>query len=330
MATFYRKNKKKRIIKNVIIIIVLVFAFLILALYFVSVKFYKTGMVSDREIASYEDRENYSTYNIYSESTDVATHAFNEKDKKIGRWTTLNSDGLALVGYAHRQSKETNKWAIVVHGYNSSSSEMNDYGGMFFDKGYNVLVIDNEYHGESEGTHITMGMKDSLNVVDWTWKLVNKEKDPEIVLFGLSMGASSVMMASDPNLQLPSNVKAIVEDCGYTSISDIFSYQLKVDYGLPAFPVIPAVNLYNKIKNGYFFDERSPIEAVSNTQLPVLFIHGTTDDYVPYDMGKKLYEAHQGEKDFLWVEGADHAKSFETSETEYKNKVYDFIDKYIK
>ncbi len=330
MATFYRKNKKKRIIKNVIIIILIVFALFLLALYFVSVKFYKTGMISDREIAKYEDKTSYSTYNIYSEATDVESHAFNKNDKNIGRWTTLNSEGLALVAYAHRQSFETNKWAIVVHGYNSSSSEMNSYGSMFFDKGYNVLVIDNEYHGESEGTHITMGMHDSLNLIDWTWKLVNKEKDPEIVLFGLSMGASTVMMASDPNLELPSNVKAIVEDCGYTSINDIFSYQLKVDYGLPSFPIIPAVSLYNKFKNGYFFDERSPMEAVSNTELPMLFIHGTADDYVPFTMGKDLYEAHKGEKDYLWIEGAEHAKSLETNEKEYKNKVYDFIDKYVK
>ncbi|MFV0519715.1 MAG: alpha/beta hydrolase [Lachnospirales bacterium] len=329
MATFYRKNKRKRKIRVVIIVICSIFVLLIVLLGFISANFYKTAMISDREIATYEDKSQYSKYTVFKEDVDLEERMINSNDKNIEKWTTLNNSGLVLVGYAHKQTIESNGWVIVVHGYDKSSIDMNDYSNIFFEKGYNVLTVDNEYHGESEGTHITMGMEDSLNIVEWAWKVVNEDPEAKIMLFGLSMGASTVMMASDPELSLPANVKAVIEDCGYTSMKDIFTYQLNYDYGFPSFPIIPAVNLYNKIVNGYFFNDRSPIEAVSNTSLPMLFIHGSEDDYVPFYMGEELYNAHTGEKDYLVVESAGHADSLEVGGTLYKNKIYDFLSKYM-
>lgn len=142
------------------------------------------------------------------------------------------------------------------------------------------------------------------------------------------MGASTVMMASG-NEQLPDAVKVAVEDCGYTSAWDEFIFQLDDLFGLPSFPALDAANLVTKLRAGYDLKDADALAAVKRKKVPMLFIHGDADDFVPTDMVYPLYKAAAGEKELMIVKGAGHGKSREADPLAYWEKVDTFLEKYI-
>ncbi|MFV0439756.1 MAG: alpha/beta hydrolase [Lachnospirales bacterium] len=333
MATYYKKRRRNKNIKRGIVIVIIVILLLIAGLFAATNVLYKTAMIRDDYDLVYEDKDKLSQNTVYVtelEGSDLSEVAFSEDDKIVEKWGLLNNRNFGLTGFAHLQPNYTNKWAVVVHGYKSNSQDMSEEGSIFFNDGYNVLVVDNEYHGQSEGDHISMGMYDSENIVQWCWQIVYQDSDAEIALYGLSMGAATVMMASSPDLKLPENVKVVVEDSGYEAMEDIFVYRLKAEYGLPRFPLINCVDALNYQKHGYHFEDRSPIEAVSKTELPMMFIHGTADDYVPFTSLDVLYSTHSGDKEKYVVEGATHGETLTVAGDVYGEKVLAFVNRYIK
>ena len=129
--------------------------------------------------------------------------------------------------------------------------------------------------------------------------------------------------------ELPSNVKAIVEDCGYTSAWDQFAYQLKVLFNLPEFPMMNIADIICKIRAGYFISDASAIKQVKKSVTPTLFIHGDSDSFVPFEMQEELYEACNAEKEKVVIEGAAHAKSSSTNPELYWTSIVDFLEKYV-
>src|SRR5699024_1874718 len=119
--------------------------------------------------------------------------------------------------------------------------------------------------------------------------------DAEIVLHGLSMGGATVLMTSGE--ELPSQVKAIVADSPYTSVNDLFSYQLQRMFYLPSFPIIPTLNLVTKAKADYSLYEASALDQVQKTNIPILYMHGEADTFVPTKLTKDLYEQTKSEAD---------------------------------
>lgn len=236
-----------------------------------------------------------------------------------------SDDGLKLHSYEIKNPKKTNDWVIVVHGYTSQGKFMASFASKFYDMGYNVLVPDLRGHGQSEGDYIGMGWHDRLDIIRWINKIIEKDKNANIILHGVSMGAATVMMASGE--KLPSNVKGIIEDCGYTSVKDEFAYQLKALFKLPSFPIINVASLVCRIKAGYWFGEGSAIKQVAKSKTPILFIHGDADDFVPYFMLDKLYNAANCTKEKLVVKGAAHAKAAVVNPELYWNTIKKFIDK---
>ena len=185
------------------------------------------------------------------------------------------------------------------------------YAEKFYNMGYNVMIPDLRGHGESEGDYIGMGWddrKDIMNLIDY---IIAEDSKAEIVLFGVSMGAATVMMVSGE--ELPSNVKAVIEDCGYTSAWDQFAYQLKVLFNLPEFPMMNIADIICKIRAGYFISDASAIKQVKKSVTPTLFIHGDSDSFVPFEMQEELYEACNAEKEKVVIEGAAHAKASSTN-----------------
>ena len=246
----------------------------------------------------------------------------NYKDKYITSY-----DNLKLHSYEVINEKSSNKWAIVVHGYTAEGKSVSAKAKYLYEMGYNVLVPDLRGHGKSEGNYIGMGWHDRLDVINWINYIIDNNSDAEIVLHGTSMGSATVLMVSGEDL--PSNVKAIVADCGYTSVWNEFSYQLKQLFNLDAFPVMNLSNIVTQIKAGYSLKDASAIEQVKKSKTPILFIHGDKDTFVPYYMMDELYNATSSEKEKLTVEGAEHANADLVNPELYWNTINTFLQKYV-
>ena len=224
--------------------------------------------------------------------------------------------------------QEGHRYAILFHGYTGAAWQMAPYGKMFCDMGYSVLTPDARAHGESEGDYIGMGWLERADVLSWINSVTGADPEAEIVLLGVSMGGATVMMASGEDL--PDNVKCIVEDCGYSSVWDEFRLQLKNVFGLPAFPLLNAASFVCQIRAGYSFKEASSVSQLEKATVPMLFIHGDADTFVPFSMLDVVYEAcASAEKEKLVVHDAAHGAAADTDPELYWNTVTDFVEKNI-
>ena len=238
-----------------------------------------------------------------------------------------SSDNLKLHSYVVKNENPSNKRVVTVHGYTSEGLNLSSYATKYYDMGYNVLIPDLRSHGLSEGNYIGMGWDDRLDIISWINYILNENPNAEIVLHGVSMGATTVLMTSGE--EIPSNVKAIVADCGYTSVWDEFAYQLDDLFSLPEFPILNVSSIVAKIRAGYFLGEASSIDQVKKSKTPILYIHGDQDDFVPYYMMEELYNATSSEKEMLTIKDAEHAKASEVDPETYWTTVNNFINKYI-
>ena len=178
---------------------------------------------------------------------------------------------------------------IMMHGFRSNP--IHDFSCAFkyyHDMGYACLVPWQRAHGESEGKYIYYGDRERFDVRDWALLMEKEYPKHSVILDGISMGASTVLMAS--GLELPSNVKGIIADCGYTSPYSIFVEVLKKGFHLPAFPLINVTQILARIRADFDFKGCSTTEALKNNKLPVLIAHGEADGFVPHPMGVENYE----------------------------------------
>ena len=319
-------NKIKKIIISVAIIITVTIG-LVLGLGGTYLYNLALDPTTDKSIVFGSDEESTETIsqNETSGEVNIDAEAWLLNDSGYESLYRTSKDGLKLHNYLLKNN--SNKWVITVHGYTSEGKLMSNYGKKFYDMGYNVLIPDLRGHGMSEGDYIGMGWDERLDIIDLINYIIDVDKDSEIVLFGVSMGAATVMNVSGENL--PSNVKAIIEDCGYTSAWDQFSYQLDELFGLPPFPMMHTASLIGKFRAGYWLKDASPLEQVKKSKTPTLFIHGDKDDFVPFSMLEQLYNACSAPKEKLVVEEAGHAKSSKINPDMYWNSISKFLSKYI-
>ena len=316
--------KTKKIVKNIIIGVsgVLVVGAISLGSY-IGNYFYDLAInPNSYKDAIFGDGDDEMEKLKVQEDEDWLIKASNYTDKCITSY-----DDLKLHAYEIINENPTDKWAIVVHGYTSEGKLVSAKAKHLYDMGYNVLVPDLRGHGTSEGDYIGMGWHDRLDVVNWIDTTIKENPNAKIVLHGTSMGAATVLMVSGE--ELPSNVKAIIADCGYTSAWDEFTYQLDALFGLKPFPVMQLSNIVTKIKSGYSLKDASALEQVKNSKTPILFIHGDEDDFVPYSMMEELYDATSSEKEMITIEGAGHDDSYLVNPTLYWNTITEFLNKYI-
>ncbi|WP_019241623.1 MULTISPECIES: alpha/beta hydrolase [Bacillus] len=240
-----------------------------------------------------------------------------------------SNDGLKLQGYYLAAKKKTNKTVIIAHGYSAKAKDMARFANFYHENlGYNVLMPDARGHGQSEGNYIGFGWHERKDYLKWIDLIIKQNgENSEIALHGVSMGASTVLMTSGE--KLPKQVKVVVADCGYTSAKGVLSYQLKRMYHLPSFPIIQSTSLMTKIRAGYSFEEASALEQAKKANIPILFIHGDADTFVPVEMVHELYKAAKTEKQLYLVPGAEHGNAYDMNPTEYEQQVTTFINKYI-
>ncbi|GEQ22952.1 MULTISPECIES: alpha/beta hydrolase [Clostridium] len=240
----------------------------------------------------------------------------------------INSfDGLKLHGYKIVNSYDTDKWIIAVHGYDGDSIKMCGRARNFYNMGFNVIIPDLRGHGQSDGSYIGMGWHDRKDLLGWIDYIINENNNSEIILYGISMGASTVMMTCGENLK--NNVKAAIEDSGYTSVWDQFAYILKCMFKLPQFPIMYVANIITKMRARYDLKEASSVNQLAKCKIPVLFIHGDKDKFVPFNMLKKVYDSAKCEKEMLIIEGAGHCKSNKINPKLYWETISEFLDKYL-
>ena len=151
-----------------------------------------------------------------------------------------------------------------------------------------MLLVDQRAHGNSEGKIISMGINERFDCVEWCKYVENKYPNADITLCGISMGATTVLMASA--LELPKNVRAIIADCGFTDPYEIVK-KIARDMKLPFTFIYPAMNCWAKLIGGFSMKEFSTIEAMEKNTRPILIIHGTGDNFVPHEMTVKYDEA---------------------------------------
>ena len=235
-------------------------------------------------------------------------------------WTLESFDGLKLHAKKFSPAEETDRWAILVHGYGRDGTYAYDYADEYLKRGWNVLVPDLRAAGESEGEFITMGALESRDVFDWASKLPS---DAKIILHGVSMGAATVMMTAALK---PKNLVAVVEDCGYTSAYEMFTAQLNKIFSLPEYPVMPCANNVCKLKTGVKISDAAPLEVVDEITVPILFIHGDADGLVPFEMMGRLYDKAVAPKEKFVVKGAGHADAKRTNPAAYFDKVFTFLE----
>lgn len=238
-------------------------------------------------------------------------------------------DGLKLhATYFPALDQSANKKKVVIcfHGYTSQG--MSDYiglSGYYLRKGYAMLLPDARAHGESEGEYIGFGCLDRKDALVWiSWVIQELGDDIEIALHGTSMGGATVLMAS--GLELPAQVRGIVSDCAFTSPKEVFTHVLHNMYHLPAFPAIPGADILNKRLAGYGMDECNAKREVARAKVPILFIHGTKDTFVPYRMCHEIYDCCASPKKMLVVEGAAHAESYYKDTEKYEQALDEFFE----
>lgn len=241
----------------------------------------------------------------------------------------LAHDGLKLNGYYIESKEPSDVTVILVHGYTSQGKHMGFFAKFYYeDLGFNVLMPDLRGHGRSEGNYIGFGWHDRLDLIKWINYIIQiRGKNEKIILHGISMGASTVLMTSGE--KLPSNVRGIISDCAYSSAEAILTHQARRMYKLPKYPLIPATSFICRLRAGYNFKEASAIAQLKKCDLPVLFIHGDKDAFVPTSMVYELYNTLAGYKELLIVEGAGHGNSYSTNQLEYQKKLKGFINKIL-
>ena len=259
------------------------------------------------------------------ESFDTFTAEFLERSpsKNI---TIPSEDGLKLAGEFH--SAASHRYAILIHGYMGNRTQMRHLAAVYSSWGFNTLLPDNRAHGESEGKWVGMGWLDKDDIMRWIDWISQRDEKAEIILHGISMGGATVMMVSGMNL--PDNVKAAVEDCGYTSAWDIFRDELKALFHLPSFPLLNMYSLMSRIIAGYSPKEASSLKMLRKSRIPMLFIHGGDDNFVGTYMLDINYEAKiNGEKQKLLIEDAGHGEAYLRDPERYFLAVRKFIFPYL-
>ena len=237
-----------------------------------------------------------------------------------------SQDGFRLKGNFLRQQKSKNL-AIICHGYGADYREMMNYAKYFYDKGFSLLLPEMRAHGGSEGNMIGMGWPDRLDIKKWIDKMLEIDKDFKIVLYGLSMGASTVCMTVGE--EIPNNVICAIVDCGYANAYDQFEFVSRRMKIINPKLIMKMYNHFLKTFFGVNLKEANAEKQLKKAKIPMLFIHGDADGFVPYKNLKKLYDAHPlaDHKDQYTVKGADHAMAYPTDEEEYKNQLDKFLNK---
>ena len=217
---------------------------------------------------------------------------------------------------------------LLAHGYRSTF--LVDFGlafAFYHALGMNILVPSQRSHGKSEGQYITFGVKESEDMKSWIAYHNKQFGNYQMILSGMSMGASTMLYLADQNL--PQNVKCIIADCGFTSPKAILDVVFRSVVHVPSGPFIWAADLFARVFAGFSLSQKDTREVLKHAKYPVLMIHGKADDFVPCEMTEEGYAVCSSEKEILLVEDAGHGVSCLKDKETYTKRILAFLEKHL-
>lgn len=238
----------------------------------------------------------------------------------------INSyDGCKLHAALYLSEVNTNTFAIECHGYKDPAVKDFSGGlGLALSKNQNVLLIDHRGHGQSGGRTISFGIKEQYDVLAWIDYLNKRFNNPKILLYGISMGASTVLLVSGHDL--PANVLGIVADCGYSSAKEEVLYTSD-KMGISRVFAYPALFLGALIYGHFDLRKGEVTEAVKRSTKPILIVHGTDDTTVPFKCAEEIYHSNEEKITLVPFEGAPHGYSWMADYKKYMEAIDDFYKK---
>ncbi|MBR2132487.1 MAG: alpha/beta hydrolase [Oscillospiraceae bacterium] len=237
-------------------------------------------------------------------------------------------DGLRLVG-TYLPVEHPRGCILCFHGYRSTG--MQDFAPMpkfYHALHLSVLIVDQRACGASDGKHITFGIRERQDVLTWAQEMDHRLGGLPLLLDGLSLGATTVMMAAD--LPLPKSVRGIIADCGFTSPWEILSHCGKQWFHIPEFPLMYILSVVSKLRFGGGYRSCSTLTSLANSTLPLLLLHGAEDDFVPTHMSEENYAAATGYKHKVIIPGAGHGMSYLVDMPKCQRELAEFVDLLLK
>lgn len=266
----------------------------------------------------------------------VSTNKSSE-DEKVKDWLTkvkrekltLEADDKSiLIARQVVTDGASNKWVVILHGYNGSMEDIYDIAMHYSDEGYNILMPDLRANGESEGSFLGMGWLDRLDVINWIDVILEDSPSAEIVIHGIDIGADAALMLSGEPVK--SSIKAIVAEGAYTNAWEVTKKEYKARYEKwPVFPFLNMMNPVMKVWAGYSLKEADAVKQVKNTSVPILLIRGQNDTYVTEDMTKELDQAIASPHEVLTIAAGTHEDCRYAEPDIYYNKTFEFVGGYI-
>ena len=298
---------------------------LLAAILLISYITFRMGFYADRKKMAESGEENLPEGEIYEPYWDAMRAWLRETRATPHEVFSIRSfDGLTLQGKYYEYAPGA-PIEVMFHGYRGNA-ERDLCGGMqrCFRLGHSALIVDQRCSGASGGNVITFGIREHRDCLSWVdFAVSHFGPEVRLILTGISMGASTVLMAG--GRELPKNVIGILADCGFTSAKEIIQDVLSKTK-LPPRLMYPFVKLGARIYGHFDLEEWSAIEAVKLCKVPVIFFHGEADDYVPCWMSKKNYEACPSRKTLVLVPDAGHGLSYPSAQEEYLNHVARFFE----
>lgn len=304
------------------IIILIIIAILVIAF------FLATGLYIFRSTVTRELHDIEKSYTRYVENNLFDEALYNSASKED---ITLKSfDDLNLTSTLIMNENPTNKFIVLVHGVSICYVGSLKYFDIFYRNGFNVLIVNQRRHGKSEGKYSTYGFYEKYDVNMWIEYLKSRFGNDIILgLHGESMGAGTVM----ETIPLNDSIKFVIEDCGYSNFHELIGFQITHEYKNRLVrkilrPSLLFANFFMKTKAKFSMKKIVPIDIVASTSLPMMFVHGKEDYFVPWYMAVDLYKAKtKGYKELYLVEGAKHAEALEVNKILYEKKIMIFIEK---
>ncbi|TGY44869.1 alpha/beta hydrolase [Clostridium perfringens] len=304
-------------------IIILIIIAIIVIVFFLATGLYIFKSTVTRELHDIE-----KSYTRYVENNLFDEALYNSASKED---ITLKSfDGLNLTSTLIMNENPTNKFIVLVHGVSICYVGSLKYFDIFYRNGFNILIVNQRRHGKSEGKYSTYGFYEKYDVNMWIEYLKSRFGNDIILgLHGESMGAGTVM----ETIPLNDSIKFVIEDCGYSNFHELIGFQITHAYKNRLVrkilrPSLIFANFFMKTKAKFSMKKIVPIDIVSSTSLPMMFVHGKEDYFVPWYMAVDLYKSKtKGYKELYLVEGAKHAEALEVNKILYEKKIMTFIEK---